>query len=127
MTNENDIWKMFSPFFIFHLHFSLLILFCSASEVPHLGNGPPSTITTSPFMKLLRSLTMKAAYSASSSDVPSGLLKPKSGAFVTNVRGVPAQFGIKYSSGDCVYFDAKVPASRERHFVNPIIAAFEVA
>ena len=33
--------------------------------------APPSTITTSPFIKLFRSLTMNAAYSASSSGRPS--------------------------------------------------------
>jgi hypothetical protein len=69
---------------------------------------------------------MKAAYSASSSGRPSDRQKPKSHASEVVAPKRLSQISIKYPAAIAFTCTLKVPASRERHFVKPIMAAFEL-
>src|SRR6266404_877197 len=90
--------------------------------------APPSTITTSPFMKELRSLTMNAANSASSAGRPRRPLEAQKSCICKSLSGSCCARSVsKIPAAIALTLTPKVPASRERHLVKPIIAAFEVA
>jgi hypothetical protein len=84
-------------------------------------------MTTSPLIKLLRELTIKAANSASSAGLPRRWRATQKSCICKIFRQTVSQIGVENSGGDGVDGNAEIGGFARQTFSKTDHAAFEVA